>query len=76
MPIYFLSGALFPLKGLPKVLGYVTKLDPLSYGVDGIRNMLGSPNVAFDPRLDALVLACVGAVFVVFGAYRFSKIEI
>ncbi len=76
LPIYFLSGALFPLKGLPKVLGYVTKLDPLSYGVDGIRNMLGSPNVAFDPRLDALVLACVGAVFVVFGAYRFSKIEI
>jgi ABC-2 type transport system permease protein len=76
LPIYFLSGALFPLKGLPKVLGYITKLDPLSYGVDGIRNMLGSPNVAFDPRLDALVLVAVGAVFVVFGAYRFSKIEI
>lgn len=76
LPIYFLSGALFPLKGLPKLLGIITKLDPLSYGVDGIRNMLGSPNVAFDPKLDAIVLVAVGMVFIVFGAYRFSKIEI
>ena len=32
MPLFFLSGALFPLEGLPKVLSIITKLDPLSYG--------------------------------------------
>ena len=76
MPIYFLSGALFPLKGLPVVLGYITKADPLAYGIDGMRNVLGTANAAFSPRLDAVVLVAVGAVLLVFGAYRFSKIEI
>lgn len=39
MPIFFLSGAMFPLKGLPKWLGYLTMLDPLTYGVDAMRNL-------------------------------------
>jgi len=77
MPIYFLSGALFPLKGLPRVLDYVTKADPLSYGIDGMRNvLLGRTYATFDPRLDLAVLVCVGAVLLVVGAWRFSKIEI
>lgn len=76
LPIYFLSGALFPLKGLPVVLKYITRADPLAYGVDGMRNMLGSPNVAFDPRVDFLVLVVLAAVLMVIGAQRFSKIEI
>ena len=77
LPIYFLSGALFPLTGLPVVLGYITKADPLAYGIDGMRNvLLGSAHAAFDPRLDLLVLVVVGSILLVFGAYRFSKIEI
>jgi ABC-2 type transport system permease protein len=75
MPIYFLSGAMFPLVGLGAVLTFVTRLDPLSYGIDGMRSMLLGQS-AFDPRIDILVLACVGFVFIVIGAYRFSKIEI
>jgi ABC-2 type transport system permease protein len=77
MPIYFLSGALFPLTNLPAVLGAITKLDPLSYGIDGMRNvLLGASHAAFDPRLDLMVLVVVGAILLVIGAYRFSKIEI
>ena len=77
MPIYFLSGALFPLKGLPRVLGYITKLDPLSYGIDGMRNVLLEHSYAtFQPAMDLTVLVCVGAVLLVVGAWRFSKIEI
>jgi ABC-2 type transport system permease protein len=75
LPIYFLSGALFPLTGLPIVLSYITKADPLAYGIDGMRSvLLGSS--AFDPRIDFIVLVVVGAILLVFGAYRFSKIEI
>jgi ABC-2 type transport system permease protein len=76
MPIYFLSGAIFPLTHQGVILGIITKLDPLSYGVDGMRNVLGAPNAAFNPLIDLIVLVSFGFVFLIFGAWRFSKIEI
>jgi ABC-2 type transport system permease protein len=75
MPIYFLSGALFPLIGLPRVLTVITRLDPLAYGIDGMRSVLIGHS-AFNPMLDFAILAIVGSILLVFGAYRFSKIEI
>ena len=66
---------MFPLTGLGVVLSYVTRIDPLAYGVDGMRNAFGSPNIAFSPSLDAAVLVIVGIVFLIFGAWRFTKIE-
>lgn len=75
MPIYFLSGALFPLVGLPVILTYVTRLDPLSYGIDGMRAMLLGHS-AFNPLTDATVLLVAGAIFLIAGAWQFSKIEI
>src|SRR6186997_2376062 len=36
MPIFFLSGALFPLNNLPAALTVATRVDPLSYGIDGL----------------------------------------
>jgi len=76
MPIYFLSGALFPLKGLPRVLDYITKADPLSYGIDGMRNvLLGPASASFSATLDLAVMVSVGAILLVVGAWRFSKIE-
>ena len=77
LPIYLLSGALFPLTGLPIVLSYITKADPLAYGIDGMRNvLLGASHAAFDPRLDLVVLVVVGSILLVIGAQRFSKIEV
>ncbi len=40
MPMFFLSGALFPLIGLPGWMTVLTRLDPASYGVDPIRRVL------------------------------------
>src|ERR1035437_8477858 len=40
MPLFFLSGAIFPLEGLPKIIGDIAALDPLSYGVDAFRTVL------------------------------------
>ena len=75
MPIFFLSGALFPLSGLPKALTWATSADPLSYGIDGMRSvLLGISH--YGAVLDVEVLAVVAAVLMIFGAYRFSKIEI
>ncbi|MGB2624432.1 MAG: ABC transporter permease [Candidatus Acidiferrum sp.] len=75
LPIFFLSGALFPLNNLPKALAFVTSLDPLSYGVDGLRAaLIGSSH--FGAILDAVVLVIVAVAFLCVGAWRFSKIEI
>ncbi len=75
MPIFFLSGALFPLDGLPRLLGFATAMDPLTYGIDGMRSvLLGLGH--FGALTDVIVLAVVGAILLVIGAHRFSKIEI
>ncbi len=74
MPIFFLSGALFPLTGLPVVMGILARLDPLSYGVDGLRGaMIGISH--FGAAVDFLVLGVVALVFLAIGARSFSRIE-
>ena len=75
MPIFFLSGALFPLSGLPPILTGFTVVDPLSYGIDSFRALLvGAAH--FGLGLDFTVLAVVTAAFLVAGSYLFSRIQI
>ncbi|HLZ46173.1 MAG TPA: ABC transporter permease [Gemmatimonadales bacterium] len=75
MPLWFLSGALYPLEGLPAVLAAFTRVDPLTYGIDGVRGtMIGAAH--FGVSFDVVVLLGVGVVFVIAGAWRFSKIEV
>ncbi len=74
-PLFYLSGALFPLVGLPKVLGLITKINPLSFGVDGLRYALSGGNI-FSPWLSLGVLCGVTIVVTGFGLYQFSKIEL
>jgi ABC-2 type transport system permease protein len=75
MPLWFLSGALYPLQGLPAALAVLTRVDPLTYGIDGVRGtMIGSSH--FGVALDVGVLLGVGVLFVIAGAWRFSKLEV
>jgi ABC-2 type transport system permease protein len=75
MPIFFLSGALFPLNNLPTALTVVTSLDPLTYGIDGLRGaFLGASHFALATNVS--VLCVVAAAFMMLGAYAFSKIQI
>jgi len=74
MPLFFLSGAIYPLEGLPRVLAVLTRIDPLTYGVDGVRGLL-TGRTHFGVPLDIGVLLGVGVLFVLFGAWRFSKLE-
>ena len=75
LPIYFLSGALFPLSGLPTVLHFLTRIDPLSYGIDGMRGALIGAS-QFSPEASLGVLAGSALLFVALGGYSFSKIQL
>lgn len=71
-PVFFLSGALYPVEGLPAWLTALTRLNPASYAVDGLRgSLLGV--YAFSPLLDALVLVAFAGVFMVAGTWAFKR---
>jgi len=75
MPLFFLSGALFPLQGLPQIFIKIASLDPLSYGVDGLRaSLIGGTHFGF--LTDFIVLGAVASLFLVLGSYFFSKMEV
>jgi ABC-2 type transport system permease protein len=75
MPIFFLSGALFPLDDLPKGVVIAAHLNPLSYGVDAIRGALvGGAHFGF--LQDFVVVGACTAILFVIGSYLFSKIQI
>jgi ABC-2 type transport system permease protein len=40
MPMYFLSGAIFPVSGLPQWLTILNRLDPMTYAVDPMRRLV------------------------------------
>lgn len=75
MPLFFLSGAFYPLDNLPSALAVLTRLNPLSYGVDGLRaTLIGQSQ--FTLALDATVLIVLAVVVISVGAWRFSKMEV
>jgi ABC-2 type transport system permease protein len=75
MPIFFLSGALYPLTNLPRVFSFVVSLDPLAYGIDGLRSaLIGRSH--FGATLDAAVLIAVAAVLLVIGSRLFSRVQV
>lgn len=77
MPIFFLSGALFPLVGLPKVMGMIVKIDPMTYGVVALREtLLNVTQPFFNLPLDFAVLAVITVVLLFVGSFMFEKIEI
>ncbi|MCA1915703.1 ABC transporter permease, partial [Methanospirillum hungatei] len=74
-PIFGLSGALFPISSLPNWLLPITKLDPLTYGVEGIRYGLTGVS-QINPVLCFIVIGGFACAMTVIGAYLFRKISI
>jgi len=74
-PVWMLSGAFFPLDGVPGWLLTLSYLDPLTYGVDGLRlSLIGVSH--FPWILSVGVLAVFSVVMISLGAYLFSKTEV
>jgi ABC-2 type transport system permease protein len=74
MPMFFLSGAMFPLNSVPPVLSMIARVDPLSYGVDAFRGLLGGAS-HFGLGVDFAVLAAITLALLALGSRAFSRIE-
>jgi len=74
-PLFFLSGALFPLDRFPGPVRTLAYANPLTYGVDGLRySLIGAS--AFSPGLDLVLLAISCAAILGLGAYLFETSEV
>ncbi|HVC18774.1 MAG TPA: ABC transporter permease [Vicinamibacterales bacterium] len=75
LPLFFFSDALFPIHGLPTALRIVLRLNPVTYGVDGLRGAL-THGFAFGLGEDLVILGALTAVMLSVGSYLFSKIQL
>jgi len=78
MPMFFLSGAMYPVKLLPGPLKLAAKANPLTYGVDTLKHILtpvrtGPMSPDFSLALDLAVVAGLSIGFVVLGAKFFER---
>ncbi len=75
MPTFLLSGALFPLDNLPTWLAALSYLNPLSYGVDGLRGLI--TGISHLPALlDFGILAGFCVAIIVLARYLFNRTEV
>lgn len=74
MPMFFLSGAVFPLETAPEIIKYVSYVDPLTYAVEAFRFMLiGYSTISIEASVSVLVLF-TGAMLLI-ATRLFEKIE-
>ncbi len=77
-PLFFLSGAFFPLQSIPGWMRALTNINPLAYGVDAFRSvLLGSNSIVLVHPLYVNILFLLGfsAVFMGLAVWQFQKTE-
>ncbi len=81
LPLFFLSGALFPLRGssIPTWLQIASRLNPLTYGVDALRNViLGSAWTPFQIQslwVDIGIVALFDVIMMTIGTWAFTRMK-
>jgi len=75
MPMFFLSGALFPLTNIPPLLRVLVTVDPLSYGVDGMRTLLIDTS-HFGLAVDVTILIAITTLLLAIGSFVFSRLQV
>jgi ABC-2 type transport system permease protein len=73
-PMFFFSGALFPIDNLPRYLMVLTMLDPVTYAVDGLRGLiLGSSQLPM--VINLAILTAFAGVMVAIGTWSFKRLK-
>lgn len=74
-PLFFLSGALYPVESLPRVVQYLAFLNPLTYGIDALRGVLVG-TMAYPLALNLVVLVFAAAAMIAAASVLFDRIEV
>jgi ABC-2 type transport system permease protein len=74
-PLFFLSGALFPINNLPPWLSPFIFVNPVTYAVDGIRGSMLEIS-QFHLAFDFLIVSIFAIVMILIGTYAFKKMKI
>lgn len=77
MPMFFLSGAMYPVKLLPDILKFFTMINPLTYGIDALKHMVFHEKKLlthdFPLIFDIFIIAAASLSFVIIAANVFEK---
>ena len=74
VPLFFLSGSMYPLNNIPGVMKVIASINPLSYAVDAMRATLINQS-HFGLATDFIVMSATLIVLAAFSVYRFKRIE-
>lgn len=74
-PLLFLSGAIYPIETLPESLRYLALLNPLTYGIDALREVL-TGTTAYLLLLDVSALVIAATAMVVIAGALFERLEV
>ena len=72
-PVFFLSGALYPVTQLPDLLRYVVLVNPFSYGVDLLKHSIPGSQTDFSIVTDLSVLFGFTIAAILIACWRFSR---
>jgi ABC-2 type transport system permease protein len=72
-PVFFLSGALYPVSQLPEFLKYVVLINPFSYGVDLMKHAVPGSETDFSIMTNVAVLVGFSILAIALACWRFSK---
>ena len=73
LPLFMLSPALFPLELLPHWLAFIAKLNPVTYSVLLIREMMTGTAQIFSVAVDVAVICGFVAIMVAIASYVFTR---
>ena len=75
MPMFFLSGAMYPVNKLPPILKVISQLNPLTYGIDALKHVMlkGSNLIDFSVATDLTVLVACSVVFTITASIIFER---
>jgi len=73
-PLFFLSGALFPVSNLPSWMSFIVRVNPLTYGVDALRGVILGVS-AFSLLFDLAVLIVFDVIMIVIGSVSFNNMK-
>jgi len=74
-PLFFLSGALFPITNLPEWLAPFIFVNPVTYAVDGIRGVLLGIS-QFSLLFDFALVTLFSLMMILIGTYAFKKMKV